>query len=157
MVDVRDSKAVDACFADIKRDHGLVTHAVANAGIVIGAHILEITDDQWHQVMNVNLHGVMYFCRAAARHLAETKRGSIVTMGSLAGLRAKESRIAYTASKAAVINMTRSLALDLGGFGVRVNAVVPGFINTPMQQTEACCRASGHDRKGTSGAPRRPG
>jgi len=136
LVDVRDSKAVDGCFADIQRDHGLVTHAVANAGIVIGAHILDITDDQWHQVMNVNLHGVMYFCRAAARQLAEAKRGSIVTMASLAGLRAKENRISYTASKAAVVNMTRSLALDLGRFGVRVNAVAPGFIKTPMQQTK---------------------
>jgi len=134
LVDVRDSKAVDGCFADIRRDHGLVTHAVANAGIVIGAHILEITDEQWHQVLNVNLHGVMYFCRAAARQLAEAKRGSIVTMGSLASLRAKANRISYTASKAAVVNFTRSLALDLGRFGVRVNAVAPGFINTPMQQ-----------------------
>jgi len=136
LLDVRDSKAIDACFADIKRDHGLVSHAVANAGIVGGAHILEITDDQWHQVMDVNLHGVLYFCRAAARHLAEAKRGSIVTMGSLAGLRAKQSRIAYASSKAAVINMTRALALDLGPFGVRVNAVAPGFIDTPMQQTK---------------------
>jgi 3-oxoacyl-[acyl-carrier protein] reductase len=134
VVDVSDSKAVDACFADIKRDHGPVTHAVANAGIVIPAHILEITDEQWHQVMNVNLHGAMYFCRAAARHLAEAKRGSMVLMASLAGLRAKESRVSYASSKAAVVNMTRSLALDLGSFGVRVNAVAPGFINTPMQQ-----------------------
>ena len=87
---------------------------MANAGIVGGAHVLEITDEQWHEVMDVNLHGVLYFCRAAARHLAEAKRGSIVTTGSLAGLRAKASRIAYASSKAAVINMTRVLALDLG-------------------------------------------
>lgn len=137
VVDVRDSKAIDACFADIRRDHGPVTHAVANAGIVIPAHVLEITDEQWHQVMDVNLHGVMYFCRAAARQLAEAKRGAIVTMGSLAGLRAKESRISYAASKAAVINLTRALALDLGGYGVRVNAVAPGMIDTPMQASKS--------------------
>jgi 3-oxoacyl-[acyl-carrier protein] reductase len=134
LLDVRDSKATDACFADIRRDHGLVTHAVANAGIVIGAHILDVNDEQWHQVMDVNLHGAFYFSRAAARQLAEAKRGSIVMMGSLAGLRAKESRITYTASKAAVINMARTLALDLGRFGVRVNAVAPGYVNTSMQQ-----------------------
>lgn len=133
-LDVRDSKAVDACFADIKRDHGLVTHAVANAGMASGAHILEITDEQWHQVMDVNLHGVMYFCRAAARHLAEAKRGSIVTMASIAGLMVKENRVAYTSSKAAVINMTRSMAVDLGAYGIRVNAVAPGVIDTPLQQ-----------------------
>ena len=136
VVDVRDSKAIDACFSDIRRDHGRVTHAVANAGIVIPAHVLEITDAQWHQVMDVNLHGVLYFCRAAARQLVEAKRGAIVTMGSLAGLRAKESRISYAASKAAVINMTRALALDLGGHGVRVNAVAPGMIDTPLQASK---------------------
>lgn len=134
VIDVRDSKAVDECFANIKRDHGPVTHAVANAGISAGAHVLDITDEQWHRVIDVNLNGVMYVCRAAARHLVEAKQGAIVTMGSLAGLRAKKDRIAYTSSKAAVINMTRALALDLGRFGVRVNAVAPGFINTPMQQ-----------------------
>lgn len=134
VLDVSDSKAVDACFADIRRDHGLVTHAVANAGVGLAAHVLEITDEQWHRLMNVNLHGTMYFCRAAARHLVEAKRGSIVTMASIAGLMAKENRIAYTSSKAAVISMTRALSLDLGKFGVRVNAVAPGVIDTPLQQ-----------------------
>jgi len=134
VVDVRDSKAMDACFVKIKRDHGAATHAVANAGILIGGHVLEITDEQWHQVMDVNLHGALYFCRAAARQMAEAKRGSIVAMGSLAGLRAKESRTSYASSKAAVINMTRAFALDLGKFGIRVNAVAPGLIETPMRK-----------------------
>jgi len=136
VVDVTDSKAIDACFADIKRDHGPATHAVANAGIAIGAHILETTDEQWHRLMNVNLHGCMYFCRAAARQLAEAKQGSMVLTASLAGLKAKASRTAYASSKAAVINLTRALALDLGPYGVRVNAVAPGMIDTPMQQAK---------------------
>lgn len=135
VLDVRDSKAVDACFDAIQRDHGLITHAVANAGIVIGAHVLEITDDQWHRVMDVNLHGVMYFCRAAARHLTESQRGgAMVNTASIAGLMVKENRIAYTSSKAAVIHLTRALAVDLGRFGIRVNAVAPGVIGTPIQQ-----------------------
>ena len=134
VVDVRDSNAVDRCFEELDRNHGPATHAVANAGIVAAAPILDITDEQWHQVMDVNLHGAMYFCRAASRHLVKSKRGSIVTMGSVAGLRAKKARISYTSSKAAVINMTRSMALDLGCFGVRVNAVAPGFIDSQMQQ-----------------------
>jgi NAD(P)-dependent dehydrogenase (short-subunit alcohol dehydrogenase family) len=137
LVDVRDSKAVDACMAKIQSEHGPVTHAVANAGRSLAAHILDITDEQWHSVMDVNLHGTLYFCRAAARQLAERKRGAIVTMASIAGLSAKESRIGYVASKAAVINMTRALALDLGKFGVRVNAVAPGIIDTPLQTMNA--------------------
>ena len=134
VLDVSDSAAVDACFASIRRDHGVVTHAVANAGIVVPAHVLDITDAQWHRVMDVNLHGVMYFCRAAARQMAEARRGSIVSMASVAGLMAKESRMAYTSSKAAVINLTRALAIDLGRHGIRVNAVAPGMVETPMQQ-----------------------
>lgn len=135
VVDVCSSEAIDACFAEIKRDHGLVTHAVANAGTSVAAHVLDMTDDQWLRVMDVNLHGVMYFCRAAARPLIESRRGSIVTMASIAGLMARENRIAYGASKGAVLNLTRGLALDLAGFGVRVNAVAPGVIDTPFQTT----------------------
>lgn len=134
LLDVRDSRAVDACFAAIQGEHGAVTHAVANAGLAAGAHILEITDEQWHQVMDVNLHGVLYFCRAAARQLAPARQGAIVTMASIAGLMVKENRVAYTSSKAAVINMTRALAVDLGAYGVRVNAVAPGVIATPLQK-----------------------
>ena len=137
LLDVRDSKVVDACLEKIRKDHGLITHAVANAGRSLAAHILDMTDEQWHGVMDVNLHGVLYFCRAAARQLAEGKRGAIVTMASIAGLMAKESRVGYAASKSAVINMTRALALDLGPLGVRVNAVAPGIIDTPLQTNPA--------------------
>jgi 3-oxoacyl-[acyl-carrier protein] reductase len=133
-LDVRDSAAVDACFEQIRSDHGLVTHAVANAGIAGGASILEITDAQWHGILDVNLNGTLYFCRAAARQLAERRQGALVMIASIAGLMAKPHRVAYTSSKAAVISMARALALDLGPLGIRVNGVAPGVIETPMQQ-----------------------
>jgi NAD(P)-dependent dehydrogenase (short-subunit alcohol dehydrogenase family) len=142
LVDVRDAKAVDACFDTIRREHGLVTHAVANAGRSLASHVLETTDEQWHGVMDVNLHGVFYFCRAAARQLAERRGGAIVTLASVAGLAAKRSRVAYASSKAAVVNMTRALALDLGDCGVRVNAVAPGVIETPLQTGHASLDAA---------------
>lgn len=84
--------------------------------------------------MGVNLDGVMYFCRAAARQLVEAKRGAMVTTASIAGLMVKKDRIAYTSSKAAIVNMTRSMAADLGAYGIRVNAVAPGVIETPIQK-----------------------
>lgn len=133
LVDVCSSSDIDTCFDRIRSEHGLVTHAVASAGIVGGAHVLEITDAQWHSVIGVNLSGVMFFCRAAARHLSQARQGAIVNIASIAGLSGKHNRIAYTSSKAAVVNLTRTLALDLGEFGVRVNAVAPGVIDTPMQ------------------------
>ena len=132
-VDASNPAEIDACFDRIRTEHGLVTHAVASAGIVGGAHVLEITNAVWQGVLDVNVNGVMFFCRAAARHMAQGRRGSIVNIASIAGLSGKRERIAYTSSKAAVINLTRSLALDLGEFGVRVNAVAPGIIDTPMQ------------------------
>jgi NAD(P)-dependent dehydrogenase (short-subunit alcohol dehydrogenase family) len=133
-LDVRDPAAVDACFETIARDHGPVTHAVANAGIAGGKHILETSTAQWHETMDVNLHGTLYFCRAAARQLAARRRGAIVTIASIAGLLAKPERVAYATSKAGVIQMTRALALDLGPLGIRVNGIAPGVIDTPMQQ-----------------------
>ena len=134
VVDVRNSRAVDECFDRIGDSHGLVTHAVANAGIGSKEHVLEITDEQWSRVIDVNLSGVMYVCRAAARHLTQHKRGAIVNVSSVAGLMVKRNRIAYTSSKAAVVNLTRALAMDLGDYGIRVNAVAPGVIETPMQK-----------------------
>jgi len=134
IVDVRDSRAIDACFAEIKQVHDPITHAVASAGTVgASANVVNLTDEQWHGVINVNLNGAMYFCRAAARQLVERKKGAIVALASIAGLSAKEERISYVSSKAAVINMTRALAVDLGASGVRANAVAPGVIDTPMQ------------------------
>jgi 3-oxoacyl-[acyl-carrier protein] reductase len=133
VVDVSDSRALDACFDRIRQAHGLVTHAVASAGIVGKGHVLTLLDEDWHQVLGVNLDGVMFFCRAAARHLAQRRGGAIVNLASIAGLGAKHSRASYSASKAAVVNLTRSLAMDMGEYGVRVNAVAPGVIDTPMQ------------------------
>ncbi len=132
-VDVSDAAAVNACFDRIRQEHGLITHSVASAGIVGPGHVLSLSDEDWRRVIGVNLDGVMFFCRAAARHLAERRGGAMVNMASIAGQAAKHSRASYSASKAAVVNLTRALAMDMGEYGVRVNAVAPGVIDTPMQ------------------------
>lgn len=133
VVDVSDSSAVDECFSAIHRDHGAVTHAVANAGMSSNQSITEMTDPEWSRVVGLNLSGAMYFCRAAARVLVEKKRGAIVMVSSVAGIMSKENRAAYSATKSAVIGLTRALALDLGPRGVRVNSIAPGVTETPMQ------------------------
>lgn len=133
-VDMRDSAAVDACFEQIANAHGQITHAVASAGISGSSQVLTVTDERWHRTMDVNLHGTMYFCRAAARQLVARKAGAIVTIASIAGLGARADAASYVTSKAAVINLTRSLAIDLGPLGIRANAVAPGVIDTPMQE-----------------------
>lgn len=132
-VDVSDSTSVDDCFDRIREAHGLVTHAVSCAGIVGRAHLVDITDDEWRRVHGVNLDGVMYVGRAAARHLIERRSGAIVNIASISGLMAKHSRVAYSSSKAGVVNLTRAFAMDLGEYGIRANAIAPGVIDTPMQ------------------------
>lgn len=132
-LDVSDAGAVDACFERIRAEHGPIAHLVANAGIARPGSILDVTDAVWDQVVAVNLSGVMHVCRAGARQLAESRRGSIVTVGSVAGLSARKGRVAYTATKAGVINLTRAMALDLGEYNVRVNAIAPGLVETAMQ------------------------
>ncbi|QRF63298.1 SDR family NAD(P)-dependent oxidoreductase [Variovorax paradoxus] len=141
-VDVTNSSQIDECFNQIELDHGPVTHAVANAGISMNASVLEISDEDWHKVLDVNLHGVMYFCRAAARQLTRRQSGAIVAMSSIAGFQARQSRLSYAASKAAVVNLARALALDLAPYGVRVNSVAPGVTDTPMQRLNPGFRES---------------
>jgi NAD(P)-dependent dehydrogenase (short-subunit alcohol dehydrogenase family) len=133
VVDVTDSAAVDRCFEAMEKDHGPITHAVANAAITMVTNILEVADEDWKRILDVNLHGVMYFCRATARSLVKSKRGSIVLLSSIAGMTAKESRIAYSSSKGAIISLTRALPADLGSYGIRVTSVAPGVIDTPQQ------------------------
>jgi 3-oxoacyl-[acyl-carrier protein] reductase len=134
VLDVSDSKAVDACLEKIRVDHGLVTHAVANAGIVNPQPLLEATDELWRSVIDVNLNGVFYFCRAAARQITKNGRGSIVSTASIGGMYAREGRGAYGASKAGIIQLTRTMALELGSSGVRVNGIAPGLVDTPIQK-----------------------
>ena len=141
-LDVRASSSVDAAFDAVRRDHGPITHAVANAGIVWRGNIMDMPEDVWKTLLDINLNGVLHTCRAAARHMTADGGGAIVTMSSIGGILAKEQRAAYGASKAAIVQLTRALALDLASKGIRVNCVAPGLVKTPIQQaTEAAAGA----------------
>lgn len=142
-VDVSDNQAVNDTFEQIRRDHGLVTHAVANAGIVWRGNILDMPEDAWNRVMDINVNGVLHTCRAAARQMAENGGGAILTMASVGGILSKPERAAYTTSKAAIVQMTRALALDLASLNIRVNCVAPGLVNTPIQQAQAAEAGAG--------------
>jgi NAD(P)-dependent dehydrogenase (short-subunit alcohol dehydrogenase family) len=141
-LDVRASSAVDAAFDAVRRDHGPITHAVANAGIVWRGNVMDMPEDVWKALLDINLNGVLHTCRAAARHMTADGGGAIVTMSSIGGILAKEQRAAYGASKAAIVQLTRAFALDLASKGIRVNCVAPGLVKTPIQQaTEAAAGA----------------
>jgi NAD(P)-dependent dehydrogenase (short-subunit alcohol dehydrogenase family) len=113
---------------------GRVDILINNAGACIHAPALEVTDDEWRHVMDVNLDAVWRCARIFGRHFVEQRSGVIVNIGSISGLivNRPQWQPAYNASKAAVHHLTRSLAAEWGPYGVRVNALAPGYIKTDM-------------------------
>jgi meso-butanediol dehydrogenase / (S,S)-butanediol dehydrogenase / diacetyl reductase len=101
------------------------------AGIAICDNLTSITDEQWHRAVGINLDGVFFMCRAAIPHLIASK-GNIVNMSSSAGLVGQAYNSAYCATKAGVLMFSKSLALEYSGQAVRVNAVCPGLVKTPL-------------------------
>jgi NAD(P)-dependent dehydrogenase (short-subunit alcohol dehydrogenase family) len=121
---------------------GLIAHAVAklggvdillnNAGIIPRGNILETTDDMWFGALDVNLNAVFFLCRAAIPHMQQAGGGAIVNTASTWGLYPGPDHVAYCTSKAALAALTRSLGRDHAPDGIRVNAVCPNEVNTPM-------------------------
>ncbi|ROO87876.1 meso-butanediol dehydrogenase/(S,S)-butanediol dehydrogenase/diacetyl reductase [Actinocorallia herbida] len=128
-VDVSDREKVDALIDAAVRITGRLDVLVNNAGIGNVARVGDLTDEAWHRVLGIDLHGVFYCSRAALPHLIAT-RGTIVNTTSTSGLGGNYGFAAYGAAKGAVVNLTRQMAVDYAADGVRVNAVAPGPINS---------------------------
>ena len=135
LMDVTKPDRVTAVADDIVRRHGRIDILVNNAGIARSETPAEtVTDEHWLNVIDVNLNGTFWCCRAFGRHMLEAKSGSIVNIGSMSGfiVNKPQEQAFYNASKAAVHHLTKSLAAEWGARGVRVNAVAPTYINTPL-------------------------
>jgi NAD(P)-dependent dehydrogenase (short-subunit alcohol dehydrogenase family) len=130
--DVREEAAVQAAVAAALAALGGLDVVVNAAGVAGGgpAHVCDLAE--WRRVLDVNLTGTFLVTKHALPALLAQKRGSIVNLASVEGLEGGESMSAYNASKGGVVLLTKNLALDYGPFGVRVNALCPGFIRTPM-------------------------
>jgi NAD(P)-dependent dehydrogenase (short-subunit alcohol dehydrogenase family) len=156
----------EACEASqaAREAFGRVDLLVCNAGIGSGGTVTEQTPESWEAVLRTNLTGAFFACRAALPELVQTK-GSIVTIASVAGLRAGPASAAYCAAKAGMIMLTECIALDYGPAGVRANCICPGWVRTPMadRSMDALGEEKGTDREGayelaSSRVPlRRPG
>jgi len=133
--DVADLTQVRAAFEAAILDMGGVDILINNAGISIRHPFTEITPEDWERVLAVNLTGVFYVAQAAARHMLERGSGVILNTASTNGFMGYPLYADYNASKAGVIELTRSMALELAPT-VRVNAVAPGYVLTPMQRAE---------------------
>ncbi|MDL2205654.1 SDR family oxidoreductase [Eubacteriales bacterium OttesenSCG-928-N13] len=133
--DVRDSAQVDRMIQTCKDALGTPDLLLNNAGITHHLPATEVTDEQWKQVIDVNLNGVFYCCRAFARQLmAEGKKGSIVNLASNASVIVPmpQPQASYNASKAGVVMLTKSLAMEWAQQGIRVNSISPGYVMTEL-------------------------
>jgi NAD(P)-dependent dehydrogenase (short-subunit alcohol dehydrogenase family) len=133
--DVSDPSAVAKAFAQMDDLLGGIDVLINNAGISIRNSFLSISPDQWRRVVETNLHGMFYVAQEAARRMLALGGGVILNMGSTNGLLGYPYYADYNASKAGVVELTRSMALELAPT-VRVNAVCPGYVLTPMQEAE---------------------
>jgi len=135
VADVSDAEAVARAFMGLDDLWGGVDVLINNAGISIRHPFTDITPEAWRQVIDVNLNGVFYVARQAARRMVAAGSGVIINMGSTNGLMGYPNYADYNASKAGVIELTRSMALELAP-RIRVVAVCPGYVLTPMQEAE---------------------
>jgi len=133
VADITDPEAVEAGAEQLREALGPAAVVIANAGIILtGEHIEELELDAWRMVVDVNLTGAFLTSKAAIPQLREVGNGSLILVSSVCGLTASAGFGAYNASKHGVIGLMRTLANELGGDGITVNAVCPGWVRTPM-------------------------
>jgi len=130
--DVADPADVDRTFRQIRADYGRLDGFVNNAGITADGFAVMMGEAKWRKVIDTNLTGAFLCMRSAGRLMAGQRSGAIVAVASTSGISAPAGQANYAASKAGLLAMVRVLAKELGGYGVRVNAVVPGFVDTAM-------------------------
>jgi NAD(P)-dependent dehydrogenase (short-subunit alcohol dehydrogenase family) len=134
-LDVTQRESVARAFDEAAAALGPITVVVNNAGIAVTKPLLEHTDEDWNQVIGVNLTGAWRVAQEAARHMVQHKQGgSIVNIASILGLRVAAQVPSYVASKAALIHLTKAMALELARHKIRVNALAPGYVETGINR-----------------------
>ncbi len=132
LFDVRDEQAVASAVADIVSKHGRLDVVVNAAGVAGGGPVHIVDGDEWDRVLDINLKGTFLVCKHVCTQMIRQGSGSVVNIASIEGVEGTEAGSAYNASKGGVIMLTKSMAIDYGKNGIRVNAVCPGGISTPM-------------------------
>ena len=131
-LDVTDSEGFTALVDSVAEKYGHVDVLVNNAGITRDGLLMRMDDKDWDLVLKVNLYGAFYGTRAVSRHMVRQRGGAIINMASYSGLEGNRGQANYAASKAGMLGLTKTTAIELAGKSVRCNAVAPGFIRTEM-------------------------
>ncbi len=132
--DASDFAAAEKLINDVVSDFGALDILINNAGITKDNLLLRINEQDWDDVINVNLKSCFNTIKAATRTFMKQRSGSIINMTSVVGLKGNAGQSNYSASKAGIIGLTKSVALELGSRGIRCNAIAPGFIETEMTE-----------------------
>jgi 3-oxoacyl-[acyl-carrier protein] reductase len=130
--DVADPVAVRAWITEAEAELGPVEVAVTSAGITRDGPLVTMTDETWLSVVDTNLNGASHVCRAASFGMMKRRKGCLINLTSVSGVYGNARQTNYSASKAGIIGLSKALAKEVGKYGIRVNAVAPGFIDTDM-------------------------
>jgi len=133
-ISITDRDDVFGAVDDIVARYGTVDILINNAGITKDKTLLKMSDDEWNAVIDVNLKGIYYCTKAVAPIMKEKGYGRIISASSTTGLRGNYGQTNYAATKAGVIGMTKTWALELGRYGITANAIAPGYVKTPMTE-----------------------
>ncbi len=133
-MDVTDRETVAAALDEVAAEIGVPNILVNNAGVASGAAALDVTDDDWHKVVDTNLEGAWIVAQETAKRMRDNGGGVIVNTASILGFRVSPGVAPYAISKAGIVQMTKVLALELARFGIRVNALAPGYVETDINQ-----------------------
>ncbi len=130
--DVSSAEGAAALVSQVESEIGAIDVLVNNAGITRDDLIMRLSEEDWRTVIDTNLGGAFFTCRALSRPMLKRRSGAIVNISSIVGVHGNAGQTNYAASKAGLIGLTKSLAKELGGRGIRVNAIAPGYIATEL-------------------------
>ncbi|GAX88567.1 SDR family NAD(P)-dependent oxidoreductase [Effusibacillus lacus] len=141
-VDVTSDKDVKNMVDSVIRHFGTLTIIVNNAGLVVPGTVIDMTPDQWENVFRTNVTSTYLVSHYSMPYLVKQRKGSVINISSEAGLKGFKDRSAYCAAKAAIVGLTKAMAVDHSGSGVRINCICPGTVETPMVQRVIDCHAN---------------